>query len=234
MSHVHAAPLVAITADVVEGRLRVSQGYATRVARANGVPVVIGPDGDGGPDVDALAARFDAFVFTGGDDPRTEAFGEPTHPSAEVMDQGRQAFEIALLTRLAESHPDKPVLGVCLGMQLMALVAGGRLNQHLPDDTPTASDHLGDHAHPILPGDALFPKGAVTSHHHQAVSEPGNLRIVARAHDGVIEAIDDPARRSYVGVQWHPERTRQAQLGRAFFDQLVTACRAGAGARVHG
>jgi putative glutamine amidotransferase len=191
---------------------------------------VIGPDGSGGPDVLRVAARFDAFVFTGGDDPKTEPFGQPTHPKADVMSQERQAFEVALLEALSLHHPDKPVLGVCLGMQLMALVAGGRLNQHLPDDTPTSEDHLHDHAHAIVPSCEAIASGEVTSHHHQAVSEPGRLRVSGRAHDGVIESIDDPARAFYLGVQWHPERTPDAPLGRGLFDRLVSACRSRIGA----
>src|SRR5262249_36624142 len=162
---------------------------------------------------------------TGGDDPRTEAFGEPTHPKTTPVHADRQAYETDLLQAL-EQRLAAPVLGVCLGMQMMALLAGGRLIQHLPDEGPTADPHSGDAVHLIrtlAPG-ALGREGSVaasvTSHHHQAVRDPGRLRVVALADDGVIEAIDDPARPFYLGVQWHPERTTDRAFGPALFARL--------------
>jgi putative glutamine amidotransferase len=145
------------------------------------------------------------------------------------MHAQRQEFEIALLAEL-QRRPAAPVLGVCLGMQLMALHAGGKLNQHMPDDTPTAEQHRNDAVHDIrlAPGAAahsLIAPGPVTSHHRQAVRDPGKLRIVARAPDGVIEAIDDPARPFYLGVQWHPERTAFEPLGKSIFLRLIQAAR---------
>ena len=72
-------------------------------------------------------------MFIGGDDPRTEPFGEPTHPKATPVEPERQAFETALLEEL-QRRPGAPVLGVCLGMQMMALHAGGKLNQKSHSD----------------------------------------------------------------------------------------------------
>lgn len=220
-------PLIAVTAGVAEYRLRVPQVYLAAVQRAGGLAVAVGPDGEGGPDPRDIAARFDGFIFTGGDDPAMEAFGEPTHPRACIEDPGRQSFEVGLLVALAAEAPAKPVLGVCLGMQWMALVAGGGLNQHLPDDTPTAADHADNRPHAVTPerGVALLSAGSVSSRHHQAVRDPGSMRVVARAHDGVIEAIDEPRRPFYLGVQWHPERTPDPALGQAIFDRFIAAAR---------
>ena len=143
--------------------------------------------------------RLDAVVFTGGDDPVMEAFGEPTHPLATPIDPARQEYELALLDWLEHDHPAKPVLGVCLGMQLMALHAGGSLNQHMPDDVPTHEHHRHDKAHnvrPVVDGGPVAP-GLVTSHHRQAVRDAGAMRVVAVAEDGVVEAIDDRTRVDY-------------------------------------
>src|SRR5690606_30123082 len=167
---------------------------------------------------------------TGGDDPDTEPFGEPTHPAARRIHPDRQRFETALL-RALDQRREMPVLGICLGMQMMALAAGGRLNQHMPEDTPTHADHYDDRPHSltrVCNGSVLWeaaPQGAgvVTSWHRQAVRDPGRLRIVARAPDGVIEAIDDPGRAFYLGVQWHPERTSDPGLGIELFRRLVAA-----------
>jgi putative glutamine amidotransferase len=219
-------PLVAITTDLIDrnGREAVmsTMTYADAVWAAGGWPVLL-------PPVIGLVAeageRFDAFVFTGGDDPRTEPFGEPTDPRITPVFPRRQAFETALLERLRDHHPDTPLLGICLGMQMLALTRGGRLNQFMPDTLPNAADHW-DHDHPIESADpALLPEGVVHSRHKQAVDRPGDLRVLATAPDGTIEAVDDPARACCLGVQWHPERTAHAPLGLALFERLVRAAR---------
>jgi putative glutamine amidotransferase len=200
--------------------------YVRAVAEAGGIPLILPPMPDLAPE---YARRCEAFVFTGGDDPRTEAFGEPTHPSATPIHPDRQAFELALLGEL-QRRPAAPVLGVCLGMQMMALHAGGKLNQHMPDDVPTAEEHRHDRVHEIqvaadAGGQTLIVPGPVTSHHRQAVREAGRLRVIARAPDGIIEAVDDPGRPFYLGVQWHPERTAFEPLGVKLFRRLVQAAR---------
>jgi putative glutamine amidotransferase len=214
-------PLVGITCDLIVHnaieRAAAASAYARAVERAGGVPVLL-------PPVPAMASalfdRIDALVLTGGDDPRTEPFGEPTHPEAVPIHPDRQAFEVALV-ELAQETPTKPVLGVCLGMQLMALVAGGRLDQHMPDTTPTHEDHQ-DAEHAVRPaGKTPFASGTVRSRHHQCITDPGRLAVVAEAPDGVIEAIQDPSRPFYMGVQWHPERTPDSTLGQGLFDALL-------------
>lgn len=218
-----ARPIVGITADAdaSAGTYASAKPYAAAVARAGGLPIIL-------PHrlelLDDYLHLCDAFVFSGGDDPRMEEFGAPTHPKAKPLDPDRQAFEVALLRRLHDDAAcrDAPALGVCLGMQLMSLVAGGSLNQHLPDDVPTHADHWGRRLHPV---ETPWGSGEVSSHHRQAVAGAGSLQIVARAPDGVIEAVRDPRRRFHVGVQWHPERTADPNLGARLFEELIAACR---------
>lgn len=230
-------PLIAITTDVTDAsvppappklRAVAAMTYVRAVFEAGGLPVLLPPVIESIPD---YVHAFDAFVFTGGDDPRTEAFGEPTHPKATPLHPLRQAFELALMEELARA-PRTPALGVCLGMQLMALHAGGRLNQHMPDDVPTSDAHARDSVHPIVPATAepgakprplVLHAGNVTSHHRQAVRDSGRLTVLATAPDGIIEAIGDPGRAFYLGVQWHPERTTDHALGVGIFEQLVRA-----------
>jgi putative glutamine amidotransferase len=107
------------------------------------------------------------------------------------------------------------------------------LNQYMPDNTPTHGRHWDDAVHEVAPESGAKghvaavlsrPEDAregVTSHHRQAISEAGSLAVAARAPDGVIEAIEEPDRRFYVGVQWHPERTRHEALGVEVFRRLV-------------
>lgn len=222
-------PLVGISCDMDAQRAFVSRNYIAAVSAAGASPILLGPVPGPGPAVAETAAHHaalcDAFILTGGDDPATEDYGTPTHPKAVRVHPDRQRFEEQLLAILASDHPDKPVLGVCLGMQLMALAAGGTLNQHLPDDTTTAADHADGKAHDVAPtvDGAIITAGKVTSRHHQAVREPGDLRVIAVAHDGVVEALDDPDRRFYLGVQWHPERTPLDALGPALIRATIDA-----------
>lgn len=198
--------------------------YALAVDRAGGVPLLLPHVVEHVP---AYLSLCHAIVMTGGNDPATESFGQPTHPAADVIDPARQRFETGLLRRLDAT--DHPVLGICLGMQLMALHHGGRLDQHLPDssDVVTVGRHAdGDHAiEPTFDGHPLLARRAtVHSHHHQAVADPGMMRVVAVCPDDqVIEAIDLPGPRYYLGVQWHPERTEASDVGDALFEALIRA-----------
>lgn len=222
-------PLVGITTDLIEvsGMLRSAAGvaYARAVWDAGGVPVLLPGIVPAIPD---LLERCDAFLFTGGKDADTEPFGVPRHAASDLVHPERQAFDTALLRALRAERPETPTLCICLGMQMMALVAGGRLNQHLPDTLPTHEQHRANNTHPVSPGHAAAERygirsGEVCSSHHQAVQEPGELVVLARSTDGVIESVADPTRPYYVGVQWHPERTRDERAGAALFRALVRA-----------
>jgi len=227
-------PVIGITLDnrdnaADSGRYEVGVGYSRALAAAGATPVLLPHEPDA---IAEYLALCDGFVLTGGVDPDTTAFGQPTHPRARVMAASRQAFELALLQALDET--DHPVLGVCLGMQLMALRAGGSLNQDLPDTHPPhiAQRHQkAEHPVTIDAADAPLPRTTATVHsnHQQAVADPGSMRIIARGDGEVIEAVDDPTRggRFYLGVQWHPERAPADDTGPlnlGLFKRLTTAC----------
>lgn len=217
-------PLIGITCLVDEPNTRIRRSYADAVFAAGGLPVLlpVPREAHRATAVRQYLTLCDGFVLTGGFDPMTEGYGHATDPRVTREHPDRQAFEEALLVALG-TRPDVPVLGVCLGMQLMALHAGGALNQWMSDSVPTHADHYDDHIHRIIPEFAGSPvsHGEVTSWHRQCVSDAGALRVVAKAPDGVIEAVDDPSRPFYLGVQWHPERTREDPLGLDLFRSLV-------------
>ena len=209
-------PLIGLTPDFVDGRIALRPTYLDAVRAAGGLPMILSGDPR---DVDAMIERCDGFVFTGGDDPIMEAFGIETHAAAIPVDQRRQDFELALLSGL-DSCPEHPVLGVCLGMQMMGLHAGGVLDQHLPDSLPSFEAHTAGAEHVIT---GSLGTGRVWSRHRQALTDSGAMDVVAMAEDGVIEAIEAPDRCLYLGVQWHPERTQQTGLGLGLFQRLVDA-----------
>ncbi len=216
-------------------RVNLRRSVIDAIVRVGGTPVLLPPIAS---QARAHMELCDAFVFSGGDDPRTEEFGQPTHPGVVPLDPDRQAHELTLLRLLRDESPETPVLGLCLGMQLMALVAGGELNQSLEDDTPTFADHApprtnpsGDRRHALIveAKHPLIASGEVNSWHRQAVRDAGSMRVIAEAHDGVIEAIDEPARPFYLGVQWHPERMgdvgldQSGPLGDGLFRATIAA-----------
>jgi gamma-glutamyl-gamma-aminobutyrate hydrolase PuuD len=220
-----ARPLIGISPDVSEPapgkpRVQCSLNYSRAVAAAGGLPVFLAPD------LALIPHQLDScagFVLTGGDDPRMEEFGEPTHPAVTPLHALRQSYEVALIRALLD-RPDIPVLGICLGMQIMSIVAGGKFNQHLPDTHPDAERHRHDRRHPVRPvGDSGLPPGEVLSHHSQAVTDPGRLLSAAVSDDGLIEAVQNPDAAFCLGVQWHPERMGQGPLGADLFSRLVRA-----------
>ena len=225
-------PIIGITCDTAAGHdvdrwaYESPHAYSKAVADCGGVPLLLPYELRRIPDYLRLC---DGLIFSGGDDPDTTGFGDPIHPKAKLMHHQRQEFESALLAALSDTA--HPVLGVCLGMQLMALQAGGRLHQHLPDapgfdERRAAAHYKSPHAIEPLPGAPQYLQpGVVHSRHHQAVADPGSLRAVAH-YDGVIEAIVGPdSRRFYLGVQWHPECTKHEPLGNGLIRRLVEACR---------
>ena len=207
-------PRIAIPLDVnVAGRYEQPRAYADAVARAGGLPLPI-PCGDPSLAGEYLAS-CDGLLVAGGDfDIPPERYGEARRPACGPSRPARTAFEEAMLEGALAAG--MPVLGVCGGMQLLAVVRGGTLHQHLPDDLGVSHEQpppkdLPSHVVEIGPGSVLErlvgPEPLpVNSTHHQAVSRPGNgVAVSGWAPDGVIEAIEVEGARLALGVQWHPE-----------------------------
>jgi putative glutamine amidotransferase len=231
-------PLIGLTSDVEapEGkpyRLVLSSNYTAAVIRAGGCPVLLAPEVACIPH---YLQSLDGIIMTGGGDIDVREAGLQLHAQADLMATQRQTFETALLKAL-DAEQQMPVLGICLGMQMMGVHKAGMkaLVQHLGDDLPTAEEHRRDHQHTlcttpawsksVLGAIAQPEKSKVASNHHQALREGGTLRVLATSHDGVIEAYDDPGRPFYAGVQWHPERTADEALGQQVINLLVEAAR---------
>ncbi len=204
--------------------------YVESVNRAGGRAVLV-PTDDPGADI---VNRLDGLVIAGGSDLDPARYGEAPHP-ATAWSAERDEAEFTLLRAALDRN--LPVLGICRGMQLIAVAAGGRLLQHLPDVLgheghrpaqaglePTYGVHSvrlapGSRLHGIL-GDEVL----VNSMHHQGVADPGRLTPVGMdPADGLVEALEDPAHDFVVGVQWHPEESDDLRL----FEAFVAAARVG-------
>jgi putative glutamine amidotransferase len=205
--------------------------YVKAVHATGGRAVLITPDD---PDIDVIES-LDGIVFSGGGDIDPAYWGAEPHPETDI-DVARDTAELMLMK--AALAADLPTLGVCRGMQVMAVAAGGTLHQHLPDvvghDQHRASSETdplaaaasaygrhdvvtreGSYAHAVLGG-----RLTVNSFHHQAVDDPGEFAAVGWCPDDrVIEIIEDPSRVFALGVQWHPERSADLRV----FSALVEA-----------
>lgn len=231
--------------DVVQGRRgpirqMVSQRqYVDAILEAGGLPIVP-PATTDETALDQLVALADALVLPGGAfDIDPALYGETLHERCGELKPERTELERALLVRA--ERKGIPVLGVCGGMQLMNVVRGGTLWQDLDAQVETQIPHQqtgpkNHAAHHVdvtpstrlaaLVGTSPAASLPVNSTHHQAIKALGaGLVATARASDGIVEAIEDPDRAFFLGVQWHPESMAEAPH-RAIYRGLVDAARA--------
>lgn len=206
--------------------------YAEALRNAGAIPLLIHPQAE---NADELLARLDGLLLAGGDDCDPAIYGEERHPSVEMMDLRRQENELAL-ARMAREQA-LPTLGICLGMQMLNIAAGGSLVQDIDSQFVTEVKHASDPEkrarHDVtidgstLLGSVIGGGGVnVNSSHHQAVKRVGEgLRTSATAPDGIVEGIEDPSLPFFVGVQWHPEDMPGEESASKLFQAFVDAAR---------
>jgi putative glutamine amidotransferase len=192
--------------------------YAVAVEATGGVPVLLPPVEQTGA-ADAVVARLDGLVVSGGADVDPARYGEEVHPRTASWRADRDAWEAALLD--AADTVGLPVLGVCRGMQVMAVHAGGALDQHVPDlvdherHSP-GGDEFGAVEVTTTPGSRIAglvgDRLTVNCHHHQSVRAHPGFAAVAHAADGTLEAMEATGERFCLGVQWHPETAADVGL----------------------
>jgi putative glutamine amidotransferase len=192
--------------------------YAAAVTATGGIPVLLPPVEVAGA-ADVVVARLDGLVISGGADVDPQRYDADPHPATAGWRPDRDAWELALLD--AADATMLPVLGVCRGMQVMAVHAGGRLEQHMPDvvghdEHSPGGDSFGTVPVATTPGSRLAAlvgsELAVSCHHHQSVSAHPSFVASAHAADGTVEAMEGSGSRFYVGVQWHPETAEDVGL----------------------
>ncbi|HKP88063.1 MAG TPA: gamma-glutamyl-gamma-aminobutyrate hydrolase family protein [Blastocatellia bacterium] len=225
------APIIGITVSIDHGKkvrkghdyLYVKRAYSEAVRKAGGQPILISAD-----ILAEVAARIcDAVIISGGDDIPPSLYGEQALVEIDQESLERIEWERRLLDIFARA--DRPLLGVCYGMQLINVHFGGSLHQDIRADFKDALDHGGSgktasHQVTISEASSLFPlfgrAATVCSTHHQAIKKLApQFRIAAESEDGIVEAIE---RENTLAVEWHPEAD---DTGDAIYRLLVERAR---------
>jgi putative glutamine amidotransferase len=225
-------PVIGVTA------CRKIEDYRQSVFHVGGEVQVLDPS----VRVSEILGGIDGLLLTGGEDVHPSRYGETPHPSVVDIDPARDEFEIALI---GEARSRKlPIFAICRGIQVLNVACGGTLVQDIPSQVTGALEHRltvpphkpYDLAHEVwLDKDTLLARlmrerlsdadsCETNSRHHQAVKDlAAGFQVSATAPDGVIEAIEDPAMRFCLGVQWHPENFWRTGEFRPLFEGFLEA-----------
>ena len=224
-------PMIGLTGNCADIDVTIRNYYHKQIVAAGGVPVIIPPVADKDVIINTLE-RLDAIILTGGADYNPLWAGEEPSAKLHHINAQRDLPEL-LITRLAYNR-NIPMLGICRGIQTLAMALDGKVIQDISETTPNTIKHSQDadtceptHSVSVAEGSMLHDvygkdKLYVNSFHHQAVGDCGPKFIVtAKANDGVVEAIESSEYRKIMGVQWHPEC--MGDDGQPLFKWLVDA-----------
>lgn len=210
-------PIIGVLPLVDSGRdsLWMLPGYFNGIIAAGGVPVML-PLSTDREILSQLADTYDGFLFTGGQDVSPALYGEDILPECGEISQPLDEMESILLTDLIRR--DKPVLGICRGIQFINAALGGTLYQDIPSQKPSDTEHHQSPPYDIpihsvtisggTPLHALLDRSEirVNSYHHQAVKKLSpKLLPMAYSEDGLVEGVYMPDKKYIMAVQWHPE-----------------------------
>ena len=227
------APLIGITtyARDEQNHVHLPAEYVDAVRRAGGCAVLLPP---GEPQLDVVFGKLDGLIIAGGGDIDPQRYGSSQHPAVYMIDRERDEMELALAQRVLES--ELPTLCICRGTQILNVVLGGTLHVHLPDVVGESIRHRAPPREPVPHPVQVESSSRLAelmgqtgvepmSWHHQSIDQVGTgLRVVARAADDVIEAIEYPSHPWLIGVQWHPELTAADDMSQQrLFDELIEA-----------
>ncbi|QSX08005.1 gamma-glutamyl-gamma-aminobutyrate hydrolase family protein [Alkalibacter rhizosphaerae] len=202
------------------------QTYTTKIGQAGGIPFLLPARPMNKEDITPILSRLDGLLLTGGVDIHPKLYGEEPKRNLNYVDVVRDEFEAALLERALEL--DMPVFGICRGMQLLNVVMGGTLYQHLDEEVEEHIQHMqkagdGSGIHSVYVQDESFlnniygEKAFVNSFHHQAIKDlADDLEPIAWSKDRLIEGVYHTKRRHVFGVQWHPEILQDEESQKLF------------------
>jgi microsomal dipeptidase-like Zn-dependent dipeptidase/anthranilate/para-aminobenzoate synthase component II len=206
-------PVIGITGNYGELTCKLAEGYYKSVLRAGGVPVIIPPLSDTSVIINTLE-HLDGLILSGGADYDPHYAGEEPCPLLGTINEERDLPEL-FITQLAYNR-QLPILGICRGIQTLAMVLGGHVRQDISDiwqhnHSQEEERHVATHSVFVEKDSLLYniyaaSELSVNSFHHQAVDDAGpRFRVIARSDDGIIEAMESTEYKSILGVQWHPE-----------------------------
>ena len=232
-------PIIGITTNSTTNNfgqplVLLQQSYVRAIMQAGGIPLLI-PSLIADDGWDALYARLDGILFSGGGDIGLEHNPGEAHPRIDDVDPLRDSVELKMLNTAASDG--KPFLGICRGCQVMNVALGGTLYTHIPDQLPNALDHsYPGNKRTVLVHEIKIEEGThiaeifgepiikVNSLHHQGLKDIApSLRVAGHAPDGLVEAIELPDHPFGLGVQWHPEWLTDQEGTRNLFSKFVDA-----------
>lgn len=230
-------PVIGITVDTHDERPYYESPftYGLAIEKAGGLPVLMPYKTDTSL-VPLYVDMFDGVLFSGGNDLDPTTWGEERNPKTKPIDPSRERWERALMAEIERRR--MPVMGICLGSQLMNVYRGGSMTQFIPDDKPGSLEHrmlerTVENRHPVSVNPesvlgSLWHKKEIlaNSSHKQCMNKIGRgLRVIATAPDGIVEGLEDPSFPLWLGVQWHPERLVGEEDHEALFRLLVERSR---------
>ena len=212
-----------------KGSFHIPAPYVDCVRNSGGIPLLISP---GETKLEQLLTVVDGFIFTGGGDISPELYGGNHHQTIYGIDEARDEMEMALARLILDS--EIPTLAICRGLQVFTVVLGGTLKDDILESPPADIKHRNPKFKPSMHSvnignpsriSQVLKSGNVTcaSVHHQAVNDlPPETKVVARAPDGIIEALEFKKFPHVIAVQWHPEITAaEDSVQQGLFDDLV-------------
>ena len=204
-------PMIGLTADYSDIDTTIRSVYYRQVVAAGGTPILIPPITDKNTIINTLE-HLDGLILTGGGDHNPLWYGEEPSPQLHHINQERDLAEL-LITRLAYNR-QIPILGICRGIQTIAIALGGKVvqdinntikhdqNANRSEATHSVAIEKNSTLYNIYHSDILY----VNSFHHQAVEKTGSkLKVAAKSSDHIIEAVESNEFKPILGVQWHPE-----------------------------
>lgn len=219
-------PFIGITASLDDGWVINDQNYANSVVKAGGIPVILPPLFDL-ERIEAVLARIDGLIISGGQDISPFLYHQDPHPKCGPISRRRDDYETKLYHLARERN--MPILAICRGMQLINILHGGSLVQDIVAQRPDSLEHVKPDVTPSLHritteagsavADIMGEQAIINSLHHQAIDQVGEgLAITARAGDDMIEALEAD---NLVAVQFHPERLHHQPEFLRFFEHLI-------------